>query len=111
MSYFDESGKFHDHRVVAFGGVICSAEGMDPFFEDWHGCLDQNGLRVLTMKEVLRHDRPLSPKKPALGVEARTAALLPFIECIRRHLWIVTGIALDVKAFESLPSHCHQLLG
>jgi hypothetical protein len=63
------------------------------------------------MKEALRHDRPLSAKNPALGIEARTGALLPFIRCIRRHLWMVTGIALDVNAFKSLPSHCHQILG
>jgi hypothetical protein len=111
MSYFDESGKFKDQRVVAFGGVIGIASHMDPFFEEWHKCLYQNGLPVLSMKQALRHDRPLSEKNPALGLRARIEALLPFILCIRKHLLAITGIALDTEAFRALPSHYHQILG
>jgi hypothetical protein len=111
MSYFDESGKFKDQRVVAFGGVIGVATHMNPFFDEWHKCLYQNGLPVLSMKQALRHDRPLSEKKSALGATARVEALLPFIYCIRKHLLAITGIALDTEAFRNLPSHYHQLLG
>jgi Protein of unknown function (DUF3800) len=111
MTYFDESGKFKDHQVVSFGGVVGEASHMQPFYEEWHKCLFQNNLPVLTMKEALRHNRPLSEKNPALGAAARTEALLPFIRCIRKHLLAITGIALDVPAFRALPSHFHQLLG
>ena len=111
MAYFDESGKFADHSVVAFGGVIGEASHMKPFFEEWHKCLFQSGLSVLTMKEALRHDRPLSKKTPALGLQARTEILIPFIRCIRKHLLAITGIAFDTKAFKELPSHYHQILG
>jgi hypothetical protein len=37
--------------------------------------------------------------------------LLPFIAAIRKHLWIITGIALDVAAFKNLPSHYYEMLG
>jgi hypothetical protein len=110
-SYFDESGKFKDHAVVTFGGVACNAANMSPFFEEWARCLYVNGLPTLTMKEALRHRYPLSEKNPALGAEARTEALLPFIAAIRKHLWIISGIALDVAAFNGMPSHYHELFG
>jgi hypothetical protein len=108
-SYFDESGKFADQRVVVFGGVVAVVH--EPFFEDWEKHLLRNGLQTLTMKEALRHDRPLSESNPALGVDARVEALLPFIKCIRKHLLAISGVALDVEAFRSLPSHYHQILG
>lgn len=63
------------------------------------------------MKEALQAHRPLSDKNPALGVEKRTAALMPFVNCVRRHLMVVTGLAIDAKAFKSLPNHYFQLMG
>lgn len=108
---FDESGKFKDHTVVAFGGVACPAIEVQSFSTGWARCLYINGLESLTMKEALRHNRPLSEKNPALGLDARIEALLPFISCIRTHLQAIVGIALDVKAFTNLPSHYHQILG
>lgn len=96
---------------MTFGGVGCSATDMNPFWEEWHRCLYVNGLRTLTMKRALRHSVPLSDKNPALGAGARTEALLPFVAAVRRHLWIISAIALDVTAFKNLPSHYHQILG
>ncbi len=108
---FDESGKFKDHAVISFGGVACPAAEIQAFSKEWARCLYVNGLESLTMKEALRHNRPLSEKNPALGIEARGDALLPFIACIRTHLQAIVGIALDVNAFSNLPSHYHQVLG
>ncbi len=108
---FDESGKFKDHDVVSFGGIACPAVEVKAFSEEWHRCLHATGLQSLTMKEALRHNRPLSDKNPALGIAARTEALLPFIAAIRTRLQAIVGIALDVKAFTNLPSHYHQMLG
>lgn len=110
-AFFDESGKFKDHAVVSFGGVASPAVEINPFAEDWGRYLYMNGLKCLTMKEALNANRPLSEKNPALGFDARVEALLPFIGCMRKHLQVIVGIALDVDAFKKLPSHYHQFLG
>ena len=39
----------------------------------------------------------------------RLHALMPFAECIRKHLQNVIGVAVDVKAFNESPSHLRQL--
>ena len=78
---------------------------------DWGRLLDANGLTTLTMKDALKAHRPLSDKNPALGVESRIAALIPFIDCVKKHLMVITGIAVDAKAFKSLPNHYFQVMG
>lgn len=110
-AFFDESGKFKDHTVVTFGGIASPAAEINPFAEDWGRYLYMNGLKYLTMKEALNANRPLSEKNPALGFDARAEALLPFIGCVRKHLQVIVGTALDVDAFTKLPSHYHQFLG
>jgi hypothetical protein len=35
----------------------------------------------------------------------------PPISCIRRHLQLVVGAAIDVESFKKLPSHYFQILG
>ena len=111
-SFFDESGKFKDHDVVSFGGVVSPAQHFgNQFAAEWARCLYANGLKTLEMKEALKHHRPLSEKNPALGIENRIAALLPFMDCIRRHLMVITSLAIDVKAFRALPSHYFQMMG
>jgi len=111
-TFFDESGKFKDHDVVSFGGVVSpSTHFAGPFATDWARCLDANGLETLTMKEALHAERPLSVKNPAIGVERRIAALIPFIDCIRKHLMVMTGLAIDAPAYMELPSHYHRAMG
>ena len=110
-AFFDESGKFKDHTVVTFGGIASPAVEINPFAEDWGRYLYMNGLKYLTMKEALNANRPLSEKNPALGFDARAEALLPFIGCVRKHLQVIVGTALDVDAFTKLLSHYHQFLG
>lgn len=63
------------------------------------------------MKEALQSHRPLSAKNPALGVENRIASLVPFIDCIRKHLMVITGLAIDARAYAAMPSHYLQAMG
>jgi hypothetical protein len=103
--FFDESGKFKDHRVITFGGVASYAEHMSSFARQWEILLTHNGITELSAKKVFNHRRPLSEKNKDLGVRSRVKALLPFIECIRKELLVVTGMAIDVNVFKALPSH------
>lgn len=100
-AFFDESGKFKNHTVVSFCGVLSAPAQFQSFSVDWGVCLPENGLQMLTAKHALNAGIPLSEKNPALGIEKRIAALLPFVGCIRRHLEAATGIAIDVKAFNA----------
>jgi hypothetical protein len=111
-TFFDESGKFKDQEVVSFGGVVSpSAHFGGGFATDWARCLDSIGLETLTMKEALHADRPLSAETPAIGLESRIASLMPFIDCIRKHLMVITALAIDVRAYAALPSHYRQAMG
>lgn len=83
--FFDESGKFKDRDVIAFGGVAAQTILFDQYFaEEWRFLLNVCGLESLTVKEAFNVRRPLSDKLPALGIDERIKALLPFILCVRK---------------------------
>jgi hypothetical protein len=52
---------------------------------------------------------PLSRKRKALGDGNRVDALMPFAECIRKHLQNVICVAVDVEAFKRTPGHLRKL--
>ena len=109
---FDESGKFNDHDVVSIGCVAGYVERFDgDFGREWHMLLSRYGIKVISGKDVLNHQRPLSQKNPCLGIEARTEALASFVACIRKHLQVITRLATDVRAFKKLPPHFFQIFG
>ncbi|HKW62306.1 MAG TPA: DUF3800 domain-containing protein [Candidatus Acidoferrum sp.] len=110
-AFFDESGKFKDHKVISFGGVAGFNEEFVPFADDWGNLLYRNGLQVLSAKDAFNARRPLSQKNVRVGIRERVEDLLPFITCIRKHLSVVTGITIDVQAFKKLPSHFFQSYG
>jgi hypothetical protein len=111
-AFFDESGKFKDQDVVTFCGVAAPAlQFQQHFANDWLRCLNANDIFSLTAKEAFNSRRPLSEKNPALGLDNRIDSLLPFLACIRKHIHVVTGVAINVKEFKKLPSHYYQLLG
>lgn len=110
-AYFDESGKFRDRSVVSFCGVVGSPGQIDRFADDWSALLRRAGLESLTMKEALRHWEPLSVKLPAIGVEDRAKALLPFVDAIKHNFGLIIGIALDVASFTAISEQAKKQLG
>ena len=102
-TFFDESGKFNDHDVISFGGVSGYAEHVNHFANEWGRLLHQNGMKEFSVKSAFNHRRPLGNRNKALGVRARVAALKPFVQCIRTHLSVVSGVAIDVVAFKAAP--------
>src|ERR1700730_3064555 len=99
-AFFDESGKFKDHKVICFGGVASYAEHVTQFAQQWSLLLLRNGITGLSAKTILNPNRPLSAKNKDVGAAKRIDALLPFIQCIRKNLLVVTGITIDVDVFK-----------
>ena len=103
-AFFDTSGFHKNQEVIVFGGVCSSDKDFNlGFARDWKRALVANGLKVLTMKKALNPKKPLSAARPALGVRNRVRALLPFVLCIRKHLQLVTGVAIHVPAYSASP--------
>ena len=110
-AFLDESGKFKDHPVVSLCAIVSATAHFNAFADEWGSCLEIAGLEVISAKKVLNANRPLSHKLPALGIDKRVDALIPFIACIRKHLAFITGVAIDVAGFKGLPSHYHRIFG
>jgi len=110
-SFFDESGKFKDHRIIAFGGIASYNENINSFADEWGKLLHRNGLTELSAKNALNHRRWLSSKNKRVGVKERIEDLAPFIACIRKHLQLVTSVTIDAHAFRKLPAHFFQTYG
>lgn len=111
FGYFDESGKFKDQNIVSFAGVVTSFSRAQDFGNDWNYWLRHFGLKCLSMKDALNHKTPLGTRDPAKGSKDRCAALMNFAGCIGKHVELIVGIAIDVKAFDSLNSEAKRLLG
>lgn len=103
-AFMDESGKFSDSEVVVIGFVVAlNWNQSQDFTKEWAHWLNHNGLQFLEMKEALKIYRPLSSKVRAQEPSERIAALLPFINCIRRHLQMIGGVAIDVREYKTIP--------
>jgi len=109
--FIDESGKFKDHKVIAIGCVAAFNQHVDDFAYNWGRLLALNGLKNFHATKALKHHVPFSEKYPALGLENRIDAILPFIACIRKYLEVVMGCAVDVRAFKKLPPHIFKVYG
>jgi Protein of unknown function (DUF3800) len=99
-SFFDESGKFSDHAVVALGGVIGAQQQIREFDLAWNALLKEYGMPWLTMKKALNAGMPLGSNKAAMGIEERTEAIMRFVNCIKDRCELIIGCAIDVNAFK-----------
>lgn len=112
IACLDGSGDLGDHDVVSMGCVAGFAERFnDDFAQEWAMLLRRYGIKVLSAKTSLNHERPLSVRNPCLGIEARTEALLTFVKCIRGHLQNIIALATDVRAFKKLGHPFFQRYG
>jgi hypothetical protein len=98
-SYFDESGKFKDHRVVSFCGVVASPESRTAFTEAWNMLLRKNQLSALHTTHALKASRCLSPVIRNESPKERCDSLKPFVDCILNNLDFGVSITIDVIGF------------
>lgn len=112
LGYFDESGKFKDHSVVSYCGIVATFEWWDRFNQEWEYLLRHYGLTAIHMSEgILNFKRGLSAKHPALGEIARLAVLERFIRAIKEHCEFGVSYSVDVSAFRKLSSEAQRKLG
>jgi hypothetical protein len=105
VAFFDESGKWKDHKVISFCGLAADNDHWETFHSEWTYALRHNGIKKLHISEgQLKFHRPLSPKRPALGKEARLQVLRQFVSIIKTHLEYGIAFTLDVAAFNELGS-------
>ncbi len=98
-SYFDESGKFKDQRVISFCGVVASRENLDRFNEAWDALLRKNQLSQLHTTNALCARRSLSPVIRSESAKERCESLKPFVDCIVENLELGIAIAIDVEGY------------
>jgi hypothetical protein len=110
-SFFDESGKFKDHKVVSFCGVCAAPSRLKTFEEEWNVILRRTGLASLTMKRALEYHRRLSPSIPKQTPAERIEVLKQFSSCIRNHLELGVAIAIDVPGYAALSPNARRSIG
>jgi hypothetical protein len=110
-SFWDESGKFKDHKVVSFCGVCAAKFRLEKFEEVWNSLLARNQIPYLTMKEVLRTTRKISPSIPAQSVNERIECLKPFARCIFENLELGIVMAVDVEGYNAMTPKAKRPIG
>jgi hypothetical protein len=110
-SYFDESGKFKDHRVVSFCGVLASPDSRIAFNEAWDALLRKNQLSAFHTSNALRASRSLSPVIRSESPTERCETLKPFVDCILNNLDLGVSITIDVAGFSKWTPGAKKMVG
>jgi len=104
-SYWDESGKFKDQKVVSFCGLCLPLVKLDTFEVRWKELLRRRDLPYLKATDALNPRRPLSSAIPAQTVRDRIEALKPFASCIADCFELGVALAVNVGAFNRTRDH------
>lgn len=110
-SFFDESGKFKDHQVVAFCGFGATRAQLKDFDEQWEKQLRRTGMNALHWVKARRYGKALSRKIGPQTLKDRMNELKPFADCINDHLGIGIACAFEVKGYTSFKQRSKELLG
>src|SRR5258708_40027158 len=98
-SFFDESGKFKDHRVISFCGVVASPESYKSFNDAWDALLRTNMLTAFHTIHALKANRSLSPVIRSESPAERCESLKPFVDCILNNLDLGVSVTVDVTGY------------
>jgi hypothetical protein len=110
-SFWDESGKFNDHKVISFCGVGLSIPALGQFEDKWKELLRRNEIDFLKMSEALCASKPLSAVIPAQTSADRIEALKPFAACLFESFEIGVALAVNVEAYTRTPQHIKKSIG
>jgi hypothetical protein len=56
MAYFDESGKFADSKIVAYGGVVARKDVLDVLGHLWQARTQKSDIRHFSMKDAMNFE-------------------------------------------------------
>jgi|SRR5208337_496812 len=104
-SYWDESGKFKDHKTISFCGLCVTSGKLEKFQEDWKELLRRHGLSYLKVSDALNANYQVSPIIPAHTVRERIDALRPFVSCLTQWFELGVAVGVGVEAFKRTAEH------
>ncbi|MFZ0799059.1 MAG: DUF3800 domain-containing protein [Terriglobales bacterium] len=110
-SFFDESGKFKDHKVVSFCGIVTENGNLRRFTEAWKVLLRHYEMPFLHMKRALNPNVALGPAILKQTIPERNDALKPFADCIADNLELGVAMAVDVEGFSKWEPGAKKRLG
>jgi len=110
-SFFDESGKFKDHRVVSFCGVVAPDGGLARFNDAWSTLLRRYEMPFLHMQRALKQNVALSHVIRKQSITERNEALKPFADCVAQNLELGVAMAIDVKGFSKWSPDAKKRVG
>lgn len=110
-SFFDESGKFHDHKVVAFCGFGASTSQLKEFDERWENQLRRTGMDALHMVKAHRYSEALGRKIGPQTLRERIKELKPFADCINEYLGLGVACVFEVSGYTAFPLRSKEIMG
>ncbi len=110
-SFFDESGKFKDHRVISFCGVVAPDGSLARFNEAWAALLRHHEMPFLHMRRALRPNVALSSVIRKQSIRERNDALKPFADCIAENLELGIAMAVDAAEYSKWEPGAKKRLG
>jgi len=110
-TFFDESGKFKDHKIISFCGFGSKAGTLKDFDGDWEYQLRRTGMDALHMVDACRINKPLGRLIGAQSLPDRINDLKPFADCIRNHLELGVATVFEVEGYTSFTEMAKKALG
>lgn len=110
-TFFDESGKFKDHKLISFCGFGSKARTLKDFDDDWEYQLRRTGMDALHMVDACRINKPLGRLIGPQSLADRIDDLKPFADCIRNHLELGVATVFEVEGYKSFTEMAKKALG
>jgi hypothetical protein len=110
-AFFDESGKFKDHRIVAFCGFGASESQLKDFNKQWKNQLRRCGMETLHWVKARRNGKPLGNNIGIQSLKDRINDLKPFADCINDYLGLGVACVFEVSGYTSFAQSSKNLLG
>ncbi len=111
QTFFDESGKFKDHKIISFCGFGAKAGNLKDFDSAWEYQLRRTGMNALHMVDACRINKRLGRLIGAQSLSDRINDLKPFADCIRNHLELGVATVFEVEGYASFTDMAKKALG
>jgi Protein of unknown function (DUF3800) len=110
--FCDESGKYEQDPLIAFSGVSATANHLAAFDDDWRVLLRSYGLDDLHLARVSRLAEDHGYRfRIGQTIDQRTDLLIPFADCINKHLEVGLIQAWSVQGYNALSFNARRSLG